>query len=99
MESRQAPHQQLTEEEIKEIVCDLTVELHEIKEHFLEQLEYVESMIYKLKRHFCPEKFQEVKVPMKTIEEMMQSSYGHMDLSQPIRMKRPENEEGNDNPA
>lgn len=93
-EKRQAPHQKLTDEEVKELICELNVELYEIKEHFLEQMELVESHLYRLKRHFCPEKFEEMKVPANFLEDMFKSSYGNMNLSEPMRFTKPEVSDG-----
>lgn len=94
MKSRQADHLKLTDEQIQELVCDLTIELHEIKQHFLEQLEAAESYIYQLKRHFCPEKFQEVQVSGDDLNELIMSTYGNMNVGNPMKFKKPEETDG-----
>jgi tetrahydrodipicolinate N-succinyltransferase len=82
MESKQAEHKTMTEEQIKEAVCELVCDLQELKETFiernqmiLEDIETLDSKLYWLKRHFCPEKFVEMKVPMSTLSEMMEKAY------------------------
>lgn len=92
METYQAPHQKLSDEQIKEYICDLVVELHEMKLHFIEQMESAEAMLEALKRHFCPEKFHMAKISIKEMSEMFEDHYGHMNLSEPIRMKRNEDD-------
>lgn len=98
METKQAPHEKLTDEEIKELVSDLTVEVYEIKQHFLEQLEVIESYVYKLKKHFCPEKFQIMSVSIKEMSDMMEYSYDKIDLASPAR-RMTRQTEGNDGVA
>lgn len=82
MKSRQAEHKKLTEEQIKEHICDLTVELHHFKEDLREsvsmlqdQIETMEQRIELLKRHFCPEKFMVMEVSMATLSDMMANAY------------------------
>lgn len=91
MKSRQAPHQQLTDEEIKEIISDLVVEVHEIKEHFMEQIETIECYLYKLKRHFCPEKFQEMSVSMQDLNELLDQTYHNVGYLSKMKSSGEEN--------
>jgi hypothetical protein len=94
MKSKQAEHLKLTDEEVKELICDITVELHEIKQHFLEQLEVAESYIYQLKRHFCPEKFQEVQVSGQDLNDLLMSTYGNINVGEPMKFSKPEVNDG-----
>lgn len=73
---QQAPHEKMTEDEIKETICDLLVEVHELKESILEQIETMDAYITKLKKHFCPEKFTLVSVPMGFLTEQFANHYG-----------------------
>jgi len=93
METRQAPHQKLEEQEIKDLICSLVTESYELRIKFNE----IELKLNSLKRHFCPEKFQEVKVPMAALSDLMREGYSGLNLSQPSRMTRPE--ETNANPT
>lgn len=84
MKTKQCEHLMLTEEQIKDHICDLTVELHqfkneldEIKDMLEDQIENMEKRLYLLKRHFCPEKFQEMQISMSTLSEMMEKAYFH----------------------
>lgn len=94
MKSRQSEHEKLTDEQIKELVCDLTVELMEIKQSFLEQIETAESYIYQLKRHFCPEKFQTVEVSGEDLNELIMNTYGNMNVGEPMKFQKPEVDDG-----
>ena len=76
MKSYQSPHEELTEEQIKEIVSHLTVEIRELKEFFDEQLEYLTSCAYKLKRHFCPDKFTTMELKVSDIDDLMLQTFG-----------------------
>lgn len=89
MESRQAPHQMLEEKEIKDIICLLVVQSKELRDEVNSKLQEIDEALNKLKRHFCPEKFQEVKVPMSTLSEMMSQGYKDMNLGAPMRISRP----------
>lgn len=94
MKSRQSEHQKLTDEEVKELVCDLTVELMEMKQHFLEQLEAAESYIYQLKRHFCPEKFTTVEVSGADLNDLIMNTYGNINVGEPMKFQKPEVDDG-----
>lgn len=104
METHPLPHKKLTEDEIKQFVCDLTVQLHDIKDHLDQtvfdlknKIELCEDMIHNLKRHFCPEKFQQVMVSGADLSNLLMSTYGNMNMGDPIRMQKPEVED--DTPA
>lgn len=75
MESTQAEHLKLSDDEIKLMICSLTTEVHKIKNIFLNTIEEVEDKIYLLKRHFCPEKFAELKVPIDCIKDLVDFYY------------------------
>lgn len=62
MENQYTPHLLLTDEEIKELICKLNVDIYELKKIYYEKILYMEEDLYLLKRHFCPEKFQQLNV-------------------------------------
>lgn len=97
METRPLPHKRLTEEEIKEKISSLCYELHLFKDRCLDNFSKMEYELYLLKRHFCPEKFHEMTVSMQDMSELMEKGYGQMNLGEPMRFKK--HEEENDNPA
>jgi len=104
METKQCEHLKLKEEEIKNLVSEISVELYNFKEDLRssfelleETLQYTEEKIYRLKRHFCPEKFHEVQVSMNELTEMMAKNY-FSNTGEVQRMFNPK-EESNDNPA
>lgn len=97
MKSKPMEHLKLTDEEVKLLVCELSIELYEMKQHFLEQLEAAESYIYQLKRHFCPEKFQEVEVSSYDINDLLMNTYGNINVGESMEFKRIEVEDGTNN--
>jgi len=88
-ESHQAPHEKLTEEEIKEILLKLHSDVYELKEFFKEQFEEVENKLYHLKRHFFPEKFKVSYLSLETMQSLLQKELGDIDLSETMSIKRP----------
>lgn len=58
MKSMQAPHQKLDDIEIRELILDIVFELNETKQNLLYEIEQIELNLNRLKRHFCPDKFQ-----------------------------------------
>lgn len=71
----QSPHEKMTDQEIQEMICALNTDIRELKEFFNEQLDYLEGCAYKLKRHFCPEKFTTMKVPMGYLKDLVIKCY------------------------
>lgn len=92
METRQAAHQTLEEQEIKDLISQLVMQSDLLRDKINNELDEIDKHLYKLKRHFCPEKFQEVKVPMLDLENLMKEGYGNMNLGAPMTMKRSEND-------
>ena len=90
MEIKQAPHQTLEEQEIKDIISSLVMQSDLLRDKINQELDVIDNYLYKLKRHFCPEKFQEAKVPMLDLENLMKEGYGNMNLGAPLTMKRGE---------
>lgn len=88
-ESHQAPHEKLTDEEIKEILLKLHSDIYELKEFFKEQFEEVENKLYHLKRHFFPEKFKVSYLSLETMQDMLTKNPGDIDLREPMSIKRP----------
>lgn len=70
MESNPAPHFQLTEEEIKEKICNLCSTIDELKDYVNEVISLLDCELYDLKRHFCPEKFTEVQMTLEDLESL-----------------------------
>lgn len=107
MQSKPCEHLKLTDEQIKGLICEMTTDLHSFKEEMQsafelleEQIEFMEEKIYRLKRHFCPEKFHEVQVSMGDLTEMMARAYViNPNAGQLQRMFNPSQEEQNDSPA
>lgn len=84
----QEPHAKMTEEQLKEAVCKIVFDMQELRETCIErhnmiaeQIDEIDMQLYWLKRHFCPEKFESVQVPMSTISDLIMDTYGKIDLS------------------
>lgn len=88
-ESHQAPHQKLTEEQIKEIISNICIDIFELKEFFKEQFEEVENKLRLLNRHFFPEKFKVSYLSLETMQDMLTKEHGDIDLREPMSIKRP----------
>ena len=62
-------------EQIKEITSDLQMMVNQCNERikntktFLQQSQY---LIYKLKKHFCPEKFSQIKIPIEELQNYLE---------------------------
>lgn len=89
MESFPCPHQKLTDEQIKDFVCQLTTELHELKSSLNETIGELEEKVYLLKRHFCPEKFTTVQMNMGELSDMFAKAY-NTNTGEVQTMKRPD---------
>jgi hypothetical protein len=94
MKSMPLEHQKLTNQEINELICELSIEIHEIKESFLEQIQTTESYIHKLRRHFCPEDFYSVEVDGKDLNDLLMKTYGNINSSEPRRFNKQKSEDG-----
>lgn len=100
----QAEHKTMTEEQIKQAVCEIVYDLQELRETCIErhnmiaeQIDELDMKLYNLKRHFCPEKFQVAQVSMADLNELMTKAYTS-NVGQVQRMFNP-HEEKNDSPA
>lgn len=78
----QAEHKTMTEEEIRQAVCEIVYDLQELRETcterhnmIAEQIDELDTKLYWLKRHFCPEKFQVHEVTMADLNELMEKAY------------------------
>lgn len=78
MKSYQAPHEKLTEEEIKEQVESLLSSILKFKDKWKsydwqidEFIEKQEAMIFKLRAHFFPEKTSIMELSMDEITKML----------------------------
>lgn len=87
METEQAPHEKLNEEQIKQMICDLQLDIINLESFCIESIYNIEQSIYKLKRHFCPEKFQVKKVSMGQMMELMKEAYPNP-LGEPINFPK-----------
>jgi hypothetical protein len=106
METHPLPHKTLTEDEIKQRICLLTTELHELKDHLDQQtfelknkIDFCESVLHDLKRHFCPEKFQQVLMTGADLSELMAKGYPNLNIGGTQAMKRFNKEAEDDTPA
>ncbi len=97
METHPLPHEKLTDEEVKDLVSELVIKNHELRSEVDDKLSEMGLILNKLKRHFCPEKFQQVMVSGADLSDLLMSTYGNMNMGDPIRMKKPEVED--DTPA
>lgn len=91
----QLPHAKLTEEEIKKAVCEIVYDLQELRETcterhnmIAEQIDEIDTKLYWLKRHFCPDKFEEMQVPINYLQEMVEKAYGDMNVGEPNKLTR-----------
>lgn len=100
MKSTQAPHETLTEDEIKECISALTIETHnlnidlkdriyELTKSFNERYMSIEIKIDHLKRHFCPEKFHVMEVSMGELSDLLEKEYGDAFAGETRRFTRP----------
>lgn len=92
MEKQQAPHEKLTDEEVKEEIENLLKshlklkgrwdasdwEVHEFDEFMKEQ----DHIIFKLRRHFSPELTTIIKLTLGELTEMMSNTYGDIKLKE-----------------
>lgn len=100
MKTEDAPHEKLTDIEIKEVIENLLRnhlklknrwdasdwEVHEFDEFIKNQ----EGMIFKLRRHFSPELTKILKVSVKELSEMIEPpKYPAMDMTVPGVMLHP----------
>jgi hypothetical protein len=97
VETRPLPHEKLTDEEVKDLVSELVIKNFELRSEVDDKLAEIGLILTKLKRHFCPEKFQQVSVSGAELSELMMNTYGNMNMGNPIRMKKLEVED--DTPA
>ena len=82
MKSYQAPHEKLTEEEIKEQIESILSNHLKFKDRweasdweeyeFHKFMENQESMIFKLRRHFSPEKTTIMQISLAELTKMME---------------------------
>ena len=91
------PHAKMTEEEIKKAVCEIVYDLQELRETcterhnmIAEQIDEIDTKLYWLKRHFCPDKFETMQVPMNFLQDMVEKEYGSMNVGEPMKMERPD---------
>lgn len=94
MESSPSPHEKLSDDQIKEYVCDITTELHKLREDFNSTIYDLEQKVYLLKKHFCPEKFVTVKMNLSELSDLYAKAYD-TNVGEVQRMERPkvENEQ------
>ena len=91
------PHAKMNEEEIKKAVCEIVYDLQELRETcterhnmIVEQIDEIDTKLYWLKRHFCPDKFETMQVPMNFLKDMVEKEYGRMNVGEPMKMERPD---------
>lgn len=93
MKSSPAPHEKLTEEQIKDIIIRLESIHHNMSMQMKIYMEMFEENISKLTHHYFPERFSIAEVSMGELTEIFSKSYGNdfdKFMSPPRRMTRPE---------
>lgn len=71
METIQAPHEKLTDKEIKVIIRCLCFSIHLLKKGDTKMIESIEKDADALNKHFNPENFSVMKVSIKELSELM----------------------------
>lgn len=95
MESAPMPHQKLTDEEVKQIINDIDTKLYVLNEAVYDQLAIIHELHQKLRQHFCPELYTEVKMSMGDLTSLFANAYTKelsekLRAGEPCRMQRPE---------
>ena len=67
METTQAPHEKLSEKEIKVIIRCLCYSIHLLKKGDSKMLESIEKDADRLNKHFNPENFSVMKISIKEL--------------------------------
>jgi len=80
MKSEPMPHEKMSEDEIKAAICNLqSCAINGQQSHpNLATFDYMEKLITKLKKHFCPEKFMVTKITLgelKSIYDLDRDGY------------------------
>ena len=94
--TEQTPYAKMTEDEIKEAVCKIVNDMQELRETCIErnnmiaeQIDEIDTQLYWLKRHFCPDKFETVQVPLNFLQNMIEIAYGE-NTGEFMKMERPD---------